>query len=179
MIIITKYTLVYNEELECFYVVSNEQDSICPECKGKLQYRDSRVRIWKFYGGKVRHLIIRRMKCNVCGRIHNELPDCSVPYKHYGNEVIENVLDEVSTPEDASSEDYPCERTMKRWKYWLAENLHRVEGTLRSVGTTLLGFGDQLLKSKVSLLTELRKSGGDWLKVILRFIYNSGYRLCT
>ncbi len=179
MIIISKYTLVYNEELDCFYVVSNEQDSVCPECTGKLQYRDSRVRIWKFYGGKVRHLIIRRMKCSVCGRLHNELPDCSVPYKHYGNEVIENVLDEVSTPEDASTEDYPCESNHETVETLVCRESLRVEGTLRSVGTTLLGFGDQLLKSKVSLLTELRKSGGDWLRIILRFIYNTGYRLST
>jgi hypothetical protein len=118
------------------------------------------------------------MKCSVCGRLHNELPDCSVPYKHYGNEVIENVLDEVSTPEDSSTEDYPCEATMHRWNHWLSANSFRIEGTLRSVGTTLLGFSDELLKSKVSLLRELRELGGDWLGVILRLIYNTGHRLC-
>lgn len=159
--------------------MSNEEDGICPECAGKLRYRDSRLRIWKFYGGERRHLTIRRMKCSICGRLHTELPDCSVPYKHYGNEVIENVLDEVSTPEDASTEDFPCEATMNRWKQWLSVNLLRIEGTLRSVGTTLLGFSDKLLKSKISLLTEFRKSGGDWLGTILRLIYNTGYQLCT
>lgn len=158
--------------------MSNEQDGICPECTGKLHYRDSRLRIWKLYCGETRHLTIRRMKCCVCGRLHNELPDCSVPYKHYGNEVIENVLDEVSTPEDSSTEDYPCEATMHRWKHWLLANSFRIEGTLRSVGTTLLGFSNELLKSKVSLLRELRELGGDWLGVILRLIYNTGHRLC-
>lgn len=157
--------------------MSNEQDGICPECAGKLHYRDSRLRIWKLYGGEKRYLTLRRMKCSVCGRLHNELPDCSVPYKHYGNEVIENVLDEVSTPEDASTEDYPCEATMHRWKHWLLANSFRIEGTLRSVGTTMLGFSNELLKSKVSLLRELRKLGGDWLGVILRLIYNTGHRL--
>lgn len=109
----------------------------------------------------------------------NELPDCSVPYKHYGNEVIENVLDEVSTTEDASTEDYPCEATMNRWKQWLSLNLLRIEGTLRSFAATLLGFSEKLLKSKASFLTELRKPGGDWLGTILRLIYSTGYRLCT
>lgn len=179
MIIISNYELVFNERTCFFCVVNNEENDICPNCFGKLIHRDSRKRICKLYNGEVKYLVIRRMKCNDCGHLHNELPDCSVPYKHYGSEVIENVLDEVSTPEDTSTEDYPCETTMNRWKHWFETNLNHIEGTLRSVGVTLLGFGERILKSKVSLLTEMRKLGGDWLSMILRIIYNTGYRLCT
>ena len=32
--------------------------------------------------------LIRRLKCSNCGRLHRELPDCLVPYKHYASEVI-------------------------------------------------------------------------------------------
>ena len=64
-------------------------------------------------------------------------------------------------------------------KHWLEVNLSRTEGILRSVGVTLLGFSEELLKFNGSLLCELRKLGGDWLGVILRLIYNSGYRLGT
>ena len=38
----------------------------------------------------------------------------------------------------------------------------------------MLGFGEDLLHSKVSLLTKLRKSSEVWLETILRVIYNSG-----
>ena len=37
--------------------------------------------------------LIRRLKCSNCGRLHRELPDCLVPYKHYASEVISGVLD--------------------------------------------------------------------------------------
>lgn len=80
-----------------------------------MTYRDKRKRICKSYGGETKHLQIRRFKCP-CGSHHHELPDCLYPYKHYQVEVIENVLDEVSTPADLTSENYPCEGTMTRWK---------------------------------------------------------------
>lgn len=105
-----------------FYTSSNEPDIVCPECGGHLKYRDSRLRICKRYGCNSTHILIRRLKCS-CGRMHNEMPDILVPHKHYANEVVENVLDEVSTPYDESTEDYPCEATMNRWKYWLMKNL--------------------------------------------------------
>ena len=37
-------------------------------------------------------LIIRRLKCKACGRVHHELPDILVPYKRYSSESIEAVI---------------------------------------------------------------------------------------
>ena len=149
---------------------------ICPICGGKLNYRDNRLRIFKEYGGDKKRLLIRRLKCK-CGRLHHEIPDFLVPHKHYTNEVLENVLDDVSTPADLSSEDYPCEITMKRWKDWLSRNCDQIEGMLRTIGYKLPGFTVTLLKSRISLLTGLRESGSDWLATIHRLIYNCGLRL--
>lgn len=120
--------------------------------------------------------MIRRLICS-CGKLHNELPDCLVPQKHYASEVIENVVDEVSTPNDKTTEDYPCECTMKRWKDWLAKNIYQIEGILRTVGYSALGFTEELLKTKVSLLKSLREKSCGWLSSIHRIIYNSGHRL--
>jgi len=89
------------------------------------------------------------------------------------------VLDEVSTPSDLSTEDYPCEATMNRWKKWLNKNQLQVEGILRSTGYTMLGFTEALLKSKRSLLDGLRNYGAGWLSTILRLIYNTGFSLNT
>ncbi|WP_267459278.1 DUF6431 domain-containing protein [Brevibacillus composti] len=33
--------------------------------------------------GEVRLLVIRRLRCSQCQKIHHELPDCVVPYKRY------------------------------------------------------------------------------------------------
>lgn len=130
----------------------------------------------KLEGGEKRTIRIERMKCtnNGCGRLHNALPDCLAPYKHYASEVIAGVLDEIITPDDAEDEDDPCETTMLRWKHWLMANRLRIDGYLKSIGHRLLGLGEGLLRSNVSLLETLRSSNGCWLETILRMIYNSG-----
>ena len=40
-----------------------------------------------------RILIIKRLYCKECGTYHHELPDCLVPYKRYGAEIIEHITD--------------------------------------------------------------------------------------
>lgn len=97
-----------------------------------------------------------------------------MPYKHYSAEVISGVLDGVITAGDEESSDYPAENTMKRWFRWLAENELRIEGYLKSFGTQLPGFTEELLNSGAALLQKLRSSVLSWLEIILRFIYNAG-----
>lgn len=110
-----------------------------------------------------------------CRRIHNALPDFLVPHKHYSSEVIEDVIDDVVRPNDELNDsDYPCEKTMVRWKAWFERNRKNIDGQLKSVGYRILGFSEQLLISGVSLSDELRKNGAGWLGTILRIIYNSG-----
>jgi hypothetical protein len=75
------------------------------------------------------------------------LPDCLVPYKHYASEVIAGVLDEVITPDDADTEDYPCEATMHRWKHWLMVNYLRMVGYLNSIGHCLLGLVHRIINN--------------------------------
>jgi hypothetical protein len=81
------------------------------------------------------------------------------PHKHYSTEVIENVIDEICTPETLQTEDYPCELTMARWKAWIAGNHNHVDGVLKSIGSRLFVFGTELLNSKTSLVDQLRKDG--------------------
>lgn len=129
------------------------------------------------YGGRKCHLWLRRLICPECRRLHLELPDVLVPQKHYASEVIENVVDEVSTEEDESTEDYPCGDTMERWKAWLEANQVQIEGWLRSVGERLLGLGAELLSTGDSLLQRLREQGAGWLGACMRTIYNVGGHL--
>ena len=106
------------------------------------------------------------------------LADFLVPYKHYGEEVISGVLDEIVLPTDADSEEYPSERTMLRWHHWLMHNQLNIDGHLKSIAYRELGFSAELLKSGVSLLAALRCSIPDgWLRSVIRYIYNSGNSL--
>lgn len=181
MIIISKYRITVNLFGE--YSLENEgENNICPCCNGQLRLRDHRKRIWKQEGGTVRFIRIRRLQCTNCRRIHCELPDILVPYKHYETQVIEGVLDGLITGDDPDSEDEsgaqrPSESTMKRWKQWLHRNREQMEGILRSAGIRIfnLNFAD----SSESLVYAIRDTYDDWLAVICRIIYNSAGALLT
>lgn len=125
------------------FLVISEEDTICPECGSTLCRRDKKL------------------------RIHNELPDCMFPYKHYGTEIIEDVVDEVVGSDDLGTEDYPCEGTMKHWKWWISRNEANINGQMRSMLHHLLDLDIEFLKSRESLLKELRERiSPGWLSVV-------------
>ena len=87
------------------------------------------------------------------------------------------MLDGSLTTDDLKYENYPCEKTVERWKAWLEQNRTDIDGYIKSAGYRLLGYGEGLLYSTVSLLEKMMWSVDNWLGIILRMIYNSGGRL--
>lgn len=156
-----------------FLVESSVTKHICPFCQGTLAYRDKRIRICRKEGGHKELLMIRRFRCKNCHSYHNELPDCLVPYKHYGTEIISGSLDGIITPEDADSEDYPSPQTMQHWCLWLQVNLTNIERCLRSISSSFQ-LDQSILFSQGSLLEAIRKQYPDWLEILLSLIYNCG-----
>ena len=154
---------------------------VCPECQTPLKYRDTRQRHIRQEGGAKVWGRIRRLFCQKCHRLHNELPANLSPYKHYEVEVIEGVVDEVITQDDLESEAYPCAKTMERWKLWIEHNRPFIEGYIRSVGFRLLNLGVEFLKARESMLDYLRDKFYDrenhWLTIINRLVYNTGASL--
>lgn len=164
---------------EIFFINSKEE-SICPCCGSPLKYRDSRHRVHKIAGGGKEWYQIRRLKCSngKCRRLHNELPDCIFPYKHYDAGLIEDVADGVVSEADTETEDYPCEGTMKHWRWWAQMNEANMEGQIRLAAHSFLGFDEKILKSGYSLLEKLKERiSPGWLKSAARVIYNSGGRI--
>ena len=124
--------------------------------------------------------MIPRHQCDnpKCRKIHRMLPDILVPYKHYPEETISGVLDEVVGPDDMDSENFPSEKSMERWHHWFIFNRMNMEGHIRPIGHRILEYDEELLSSTMSLLFHIRSSIPDiWLKIILRYIYNSGNTL--
>ena len=121
-------------------------------------------------GGKTDHVIIRRMKCPECGRLHNVLPSNLAKYKHYTTTTIENVLDGITDEKSPEIQDGPSYLTMRLWLKWFEMNLSRIEGYLHSIA---LRFTEQDTDGSL-LLMNWRELGEGWLDAILRFIYNSG-----
>lgn len=108
---------------QIFFITSKEECT-CPCCGGRLKYRDHRLRIHKLAGGGKEWYQIRRLKCtdDKCRKLHNELPDCMFPYKHYDAGLIEDVVEGIVSEDDIETEDYPCEGTIKHWKWWMQVN---------------------------------------------------------
>lgn len=162
------------------FLITSKEESICPYCGGRLKPRDYRKRVHKVAGGEKEWYRIRRLKCtdDKCGRLHNELPDSMYPYKHYDCGLIEDVVEGVLSEEDLETEDYPCEGTIKHWKWWLEMNKENIEGQIRSAAHHFLDYEEEFLKSRESLLEGLRERiSPGWLKAAAAFIYNSGGRI--
>ncbi len=79
------------------------------------------------------------------------------PNKHYDAGLIEDVADGIVSEDDIEIEDYPCEGTIKHWKWWMRENEKNIEGQIRPAAHRILDFGQGFLKSTDSLLEELKK----------------------
>ena len=74
-------------------------------------------------------LLIRRLRCGDCGRVHHELPDIVVPYKRYDSETIEEIL----SPKD-NSPSFPGETsTASRLRLWFLLLRGYFEGTRQAV----------------------------------------------
>lgn len=93
----------------------NIDETVCPICGGSLKRYDRVKRIVRTKGRATRYVYIRRFRCEVCGKLHREIPDYILPYKQYESEVINGVLEGLIDYETLGYEDYPCEMTMLRW----------------------------------------------------------------
>ncbi|MDD3239832.1 MAG: DUF6431 domain-containing protein [Lachnospira sp.] len=88
----------------------------CDRCGHKMRHRDYVKRIVKSKGGVSRDIQIQRLYCKNCNHIKRELPSYLLAYKHYESEIIKGVIDGSITSNDIEYEDYPCEKTMERWR---------------------------------------------------------------
>lgn len=170
----------WNTRRRKIFFINSKEEGICSCCGNPLKYRDRRRRVHKIAGGRKEWYLIRRLKCSNarCRRLHNELPDCMCPHKHYDAGLIEDVVDGVVSEEDRETEDYPCEGTMKHWRWWARMNEKNMGGQIRLAAHRYLGFDEKFLKSGYSLLEELKERiSPGWLKAATRAIYNSGGRI--
>ena len=117
-------------------------------------------------------LVIRRLRCDRCDRIHHELPDILVPYKRYGREAIEPVV--ANEPALSVAVD---ESTIMRWRQWFAERADYFVGCLESIRIRF-GHGPVEAPSDLSLsmLQRIWHYVGDapaWLARVVRPIANT------
>lgn len=120
-------------------------------------------------------LIIRRLRCCDCGRIHHELPDILVPYKRYGSESIE-----AAVTGDTALDVAADESTIRRWRNWFKDLASYLLGCLTSI-VIRCGRGSVEEASRLpsgSALERIWRHVGDapgWLARLVRPVTNSNY----
>lgn len=156
-----------------FYVRSSETP-VCPHCGRVLKVVGSRKRTLRDTDGSRNILIIRRLFCEHCLRIHHELPDIIIPYKRHCADTIEEILS------DKESRAYPCETsTRARFLRWFS----LLRGHWEKVLTALVHRHerDPFLQEEFAALLPLQPSrlAAGWLKRLVRILVNAGFRIQT
>ena len=74
-------------------------------------------------------LLLRRLRCRHCKKLHTELPDLLVPYKRYSRECIEDVLAQsrAGEPDD--------ERTRSKIRRWYRQIRSYLDGIWKRLVT--------------------------------------------
>ena len=156
-----------------FFVRSAEQNC-CTCCGRKFKVVGSRRRKYIKSSGDTQTLIIRRLRCKKCKKVHHELPDILVPYKRYDSESIEAALNGDSDLCVAADES-----TIIRWRIWFQGIANYIAGCLLSIA---IQYGIQsvagISRPPKSVLQRIWHFVGDapgWLARVVRPIANSNY----
>ncbi len=154
-----------------FFVRSVEQSS-CPICDGSLKVIGSRHRGCIKSEGDAIELIIRRLRCHDCNKIHHELPDILVPYKRHVSESIE-----AAVTGDENLYVAADESTIRRWRNWFEEVAIYLLGCLKSIAIRHgIRFAETPSHGPESALLGIwRFVGGapGWLARVVRSVANS------
>lgn len=112
------------------------------------------------------------MRCETCGKLHMELPDCMQPYKQYETDAIQSEIDGVQ--ENPSAD----ESTLRRWKAEFHRGKDQIEGALRALRERFSGIHYPLLPQD-SLLKRLRKNIPCWLRFVNKVLTNGEFDIHT
>jgi hypothetical protein len=168
MINIKDYELIPHKKIDNKYHIRCREQSICPVCCSPvLKVIGSRDRkVLNSCGTRI-VLVIRRLRCSSCKRIHHELPDCIVPYKRYSSESIEAILDDT---EDTVS----CEEsTIYRIRKWFGDFSGYLAGCL---GAFAARWDSNVIAVQSSVMHRIKAFVGEearWLARTVRPVVNT------
>lgn len=143
-----------------------------PCCGEQLRIIGSKERKIITDCGEHRILIIRRLRCSQCRRIHHELPDCIVPYKRYESACIEQVVTETEELSTVPAD----ESTLRRWRSWFQAQSTYLLGCLTSIAIRYHAPAKRPSTVSQSVHHDLGHYVGDgsgWLARIVRSVANA------
>jgi hypothetical protein len=140
--------------LKRIFFVRSEEQNLCPCCNEVLKVLGSRKRKYINDAGAQITLVIRRLRCCHCNRIHHELPDFLIPYKRHCSESVEAVL----TP-NATLTVTADESTLWRWRRWFQEMAEYFFGCLMAINY-------QYNQGKLSVEAPIRLSQSPFQRIL-------------
>ena len=161
------------------FLVRSAEQSFCPICgSGNFKIIGARKRTLINSAGDLIILVIRRLRCRECKKIHHELPDIVVPYKRHASESIE-----MAVAGDENLSVAADESTIGRWRNWFLERVGYLLGCLISITARYgLSFAAIPSRSPESALQGILSYVGDapgWLARTVRPITNANLWLHT
>lgn len=168
MIIIAKYKLIPDETDQNKLRVKSEEKSICPICLNEvLKVIGSRNRRALNSKGENLIIVIRRLRCSTCKKIHHELPDILVPYKRYLSSCIEAVV-------EGQGDGISCENSsIYRFKRWFKVMAAHIKGSLASIAArenSVIETGEGTTLKAITLYVGERPG---WLARAVRIVVNT------
>jgi Domain of unknown function (DUF6431) len=136
-----------------------------------LEVIGSRKRKYINEAGTKAVLVIRRLRCKDCRRVHHELPDILVPYKRYDRASIEAVVTENAILSVAADES-----TLFRWRNWFRGLANHFLGCLKSITIRYQNRSEEeailLPKSPLQRIWHFVGDAPGWLARVVRPVAN-------
>jgi hypothetical protein len=174
MVIVSKFKLIENLK-RIFFVRSGEQN-LCPCCNGALKVIGSRNRKYIDNSGEQITLVIRRLRCCHCGRIHHELPNILIPFKRHCSDSMETVVAGNIKLTVAADET-----TLWRWRVWFQVMVKYFCGCLMAIifqskkGKETVEESIRLSRSPLQRIWYLVGDAPGWLAKVVRLIANLNF----
>jgi len=174
MIIIAECSLIPDENDSSKYFVKSKEKGICPICLGEaLKVIGSKNR--RAINSKSEDLIIviRRLKCACCKKIHHELPDILVPYKRYLSSCVEAIVDD-------KADEISCENSsIYRLRLWFKSMVTHIRGSISSVIVRMNIKQKLKEQSDLEMIKTYVGEKPGWLARVVRIVVNTNNWLHT
>ena len=161
-----------------FFVKSEEEITLCPNCNSLLEYHCRINRSLKNKAGEKNNYNIRVLKCvnKTCPTTyHRELPDIIIPYRRYDTESIEEAIARGNTEITVAAD----ESTIRRWRKWFDKNAINIMMALTSVIAVIDGNAKSSsleLRSDKNPIQTIKRTvvrKAKWLNEAVRILVNS------
>ncbi|MDF2652091.1 MAG: hypothetical protein K0Q73_7896 [Paenibacillus sp.] len=150
-----------------------------PCCGEQFKIIGSRERICKQATGESIILIVRRLRCLNCRRIHHELPDCLVPYKRYESTCVEHVISNEVEASTIAADD----TTLYRWRNWFQQQKTYLLGCLIAINARFHSHPVEVTsipsESAHHRIGQFVGDGAGWLARVVRPLANFNLWLHT